>query len=261
MPYPARVDVEKIRLTFMHCLKLPQGADMISCAQAEKKIKNMKKSIMILIMVTTGFFCFGQSSTDSAYVGTVDSVRNVQRQKPLTDHNEKYIDTKYEYTDSTGRSFIIQNSFPKSGTHYTDPTGKGYVYAVFFTRIVNETNNPCELTIDFPVESSELPSAPGVYYRLFFPPDTITIEKEPLYDYGLGLKSFLDTGLSKPSSLKRTISPKGSSAFYVITLSNKGVDGTLRTGFSLKEQNLFYRINDKEILCGNIDLTKLMLRK
>jgi hypothetical protein len=30
MPYPALVDVEKIRLTFMHCLKLPQVADMIS---------------------------------------------------------------------------------------------------------------------------------------------------------------------------------------------------------------------------------------
>ena len=35
----------------------------------------MKKSIMILMLVTTGFFCFGQSSTDSAYVGTVDSVK------------------------------------------------------------------------------------------------------------------------------------------------------------------------------------------
>jgi len=45
----------------------------------------MKKSIMILMMVTTGFFCFGQSSrdsvyvgkstTDSAYTGTLDSVK------------------------------------------------------------------------------------------------------------------------------------------------------------------------------------------
>ncbi|TMI65600.1 MAG: hypothetical protein E6H07_06730 [Bacteroidetes bacterium] len=35
----------------------------------------MKKSIMILMLVTTGFFCFGQSSTDSVYVGTVDSVK------------------------------------------------------------------------------------------------------------------------------------------------------------------------------------------
>jgi len=61
----------------MHCLKLRQVADLISCAQVEKnkKIKPMKKSIMILMMVTTGFFCFGQSGTDSAYVGPVDSVK------------------------------------------------------------------------------------------------------------------------------------------------------------------------------------------
>ena len=76
-------------------------------------------------MVTTGLFCSGQSSKstpDSVYIGTLDSTKNVQRQKPLTNHNEKYIDTKYEYTDSTGRSLIIQNSFPKSGIHYTDRT-------------------------------------------------------------------------------------------------------------------------------------------
>jgi hypothetical protein len=34
----------------------------------------MKKSIIILMMVTTGFFCYGQSS-DSVYVGTLDSVK------------------------------------------------------------------------------------------------------------------------------------------------------------------------------------------
>src|SRR6185436_6997106 len=37
----------------------------------------MKKSIMILMMVTAGFFCFGQSSTDSVYVGNSDSVKAI----------------------------------------------------------------------------------------------------------------------------------------------------------------------------------------
>jgi hypothetical protein len=41
-----------------------------------KKIKTIKKSIMILMLVTTGLFCFGQSSTDSVYVGTSDSTRS-----------------------------------------------------------------------------------------------------------------------------------------------------------------------------------------
>src|SRR5688572_12245638 len=35
----------------------------------------MKKSIMILIMVTAGFVSSGQTSTDSVYVGTLDSVK------------------------------------------------------------------------------------------------------------------------------------------------------------------------------------------
>ena len=35
----------------------------------------MKKSIMVLMMVTAGLFCFGQSSTDSVYAGTSDSVK------------------------------------------------------------------------------------------------------------------------------------------------------------------------------------------
>ena len=37
----------------------------------------MKKSIVILMMVATGFSCSAQSSTDSAYVGAVDSVKAI----------------------------------------------------------------------------------------------------------------------------------------------------------------------------------------
>jgi hypothetical protein len=37
----------------------------------------MKKSIMILMLVTTGFFCSAQGSTDSVYTGTVDSVKAI----------------------------------------------------------------------------------------------------------------------------------------------------------------------------------------
>jgi len=37
----------------------------------------MKKSIVILMMVTAGFFCSGQSSTDSVYTGTLDSVKAI----------------------------------------------------------------------------------------------------------------------------------------------------------------------------------------
>ena len=167
-----------------------------------------------------------------------------------------WIDTKYEYTDSNGASLIIQNSFPRGGVKYTDPNGEVYVYAVFWTRIINETDNPLKLKIDFPVDSYEVPSLPGKYFKILVPRDTMTLDKEPLFNYGLtDLESFLDNSIHKSSSLKRTINPKESSGFYVVMLCLiEGAHGTLRTGLSLKGQNLFYRINDKEIHCGSINL-------
>lgn len=222
----------------------------------------MKKRILILILITIGFFSCKQgskSNPDTVDIETLGAVKKVQSDKRLT--KDKFVYTQYRYTDSKDASLIIQNSFPKSGINYTDPTGKKYIYAVFWTRIINETVNPLELTIDFSLDSFEIPSSSGNYMRLLLPSDTLTIDKEPLYDYGLRIKSFLDNNRHKSSSLKRIINPKDSSAFYVVTLSNRGVGGTLRTGLSIKEQNLFYRINDKEITCGKINLKKLMLQE
>jgi len=133
------------------------------------------------------------------------------------------------------------------------------------------------LKIDFPVDLYKVPGLRGSYYKILIPSDTMTIDKEPLYDYGMtGLKSFLDNNIHKPSSLKRTINPKESSGFYVVLLSlTKEITpgSTLRTGFTLKGQDLFYTIsryaskaghpliNENEIHCGSINLKDLMLRK
>lgn len=218
-----------------------------------KSERKMKKSIAILILVTTSLFSCKQD-----HKSTSDSVKNVQSKK-----RDKNVYTKYLYTDSNGGSVIIQNSFPKGGIRYTDSKGDIYVYAVFWTRISNETDNPLELKIDFPLNSYEVPSLSGKYFKVLIPKDTMTLEKVPLYNYGLtDLKPFFDKNIDKPSSLKRTINPKESSAFYVIALSSiKKVGGTMRTGLSIKEQNLYYKINDKEIQCGSINLENLTLKK
>lgn len=178
------------------------------------------------------------------------------QQKPgLPKQNIKQETKDHGYTDPIGKGLIIQNSFPKGGEKYTDPNGKVWVFAIFWTRLTNETARPLELKIDFPVDSFNLPSSLGRYFKLFLPSDTMTHEKEALYNYGLPvLNSFLDKGLQKASSLKRRIKPKESSAFYVVTLFNKGVDGILRTELIRKGQNLFYKINGKEIYCGRINL-------
>jgi hypothetical protein len=228
----------------------------------------MKKSIILIIIATAGLFSCKQGSKSTP--GTVDketlnSVKNVQ--------NDKGIYTKYEYADSMGKRLIIHNSFPKSRINYTDPNGKKYIYAVFWTQITNETINPIELKIDFPLDSFEFPLSSGNYMKLLIPSETMTLDKVSLSDYGLPIKSFLDTGINKSYSLKRTIDPKESTAFYVVTLSNHGSGGILRTGLSLKGQNLFYKIScysstpdlslmdKKEINCGSINLKNLILQE
>lgn len=196
--------------------------------------------------------------------------------KPVTKDasTSRWLYNKYEYTDANGASLIIQNSSPRGGTKYTGPDGGVYNYVIFFTRLINETNHPLELEINFPVDSYEVPPLPGKYFKILIPPDTMTLDKEPMFNYGLThLESFLSKGIHKSSSLKRTIRPKESSGFYVVMLCLvEGAHGTMRTGLSLKGQDLFYRIkidgsksntksSDKEIHCGSINLKDLVLLK
>jgi len=180
------------------------------------------------------------------------------------------VDTEIKYTDSTGNSVIIQNSYPRAGgdadekCRYTDSTGKKYTYAIFWSRVINETATPVELTINFPADSFAIPPLPDSYLKLFLPPDTMTLDKEGLYAYGAtGLKSFLDTDFNK-TMLKRTINPKEEYLFYIVKLSPLyHVGGVVRTGFTLKEQDLYYRISITPnfspalIPCGQIVFKKL----
>ncbi|WP_148707458.1 hypothetical protein [Chitinophaga skermanii] len=162
--------------------------------------------------------------------------------------------TKNTYTDASGSQVTIQNSFPKGGLRYTDPHGKAYVYAVFWTHIINETAQPFNLNIGFPVDSIELTSSPGSYFRILLPPDTMTTGKTSMFNYGLPrMELFLDTALLTPSTLKRTIAPHDSSAFYVVTLANQWVNGTLRAGLHMEKGKYYYVINGMKMYCGEVD--------
>jgi hypothetical protein len=211
----------------------------------------------------------GQNQTNAPKDNTKAETKDIATP---SEYNEKY-HTKYEYTDSIGKSLIIQNSLPR-GELYTDPNGNEYGGGIFWTRIINETDIPLELTIDFSGDSYEFPgsvgSSVGSYYKIIVPSDTMTRDKEDLYNYGLtDLDSFLVNSIHKPSSLKRTIISKTSSGFYVVLLikpksgwqrvKDDG-NGSTRAGFSLKGQNLFYTLNGKEIHCGKVNLKNLMLK-
>lgn len=88
------------------------------------------------------------------------------------------------------------------------------------------------------------------------PLDTMTIEKESMFDYGVtNLKSSLDKNFFELSKWVKTIKPKEENLFYIAMLFYDA-RGNARTELVLKEQNLFYNIkvgSDQVIIpCGQI---------
>ena len=223
----------------------------------------MKKNVILFILAT---FCLYSCNQNSKLIP-----EKIKQSNKIDDKN---VYTEHKYINSDGGSITIQNSLPKGGMKYTDLKGEMYNYVVFWTRIKNETENPLELNINFPLDSYEVPSLPGKYYEILIPSDTMTIEKSPLYLYGLkNFETFLNNNIHKESNLKRTVNSKESTGFYVVILClSEGAHGTMRTELNLKEENLFYRIkvdgsnsnkksSDKQILCGNINLNNLIIQK
>ena len=231
----------------------------------------MNKNLLILIVISLVFYSCGKESKSKPAMLSKDKEAPKTSDDTETDTIiDRYIDTKYLYVDDNGKLITVQNGLPRGGSRYTDPNGEEYGYAIFWTRIINETDNPLELKIDF-LDSYEVPSLPSKHFKILVLPDTMTIDKVGLFSFGLtDLASFLDNNINKPSTLKRTINPKDSSGLYVVKLSlvSEGPAGggnILRTGLSLKGQDLFYRasvynsaassiIGEKEIHCGKINL-------
>lgn len=237
-------------------------------------IKNMKKNLLILIVISLVFFSCGQVGKSKPAILSKD--KEAPKTSDITESHNKYIHTEYVYVN--GKLIVIQNGLPRGGSKYTAPNGEVYGYAVFWTRIINETDNPLELKIDF-LDSYEVPSEPSNYFKMLVTPDTMTLDKVSLFNYGLtNLDSFLNKSIHMPSSLKRTINSKESSGFYVVKLSSEsegsvGGGDILRTGLILKGQDLFYRVSvynrqappsiiiEKEIHCGKINMKTFELQK
>ena len=160
--------------------------------------------------------------------------------------------TDFEYTDSINKGIRIQNSYPKGGQKYRDINGKEHVYVIFWTCITNQRTKGLELNIAFPNNSFPIPSSPSTKFQIYLPSKKMTVENESLFNYGLDLKAFLDENFDKPTELHTIISPNKSYLFYVVALSNQGVDGVVRAGFELHNRDLFFNINNHKISCGQI---------
>jgi len=160
--------------------------------------------------------------------------------------------TEFEYDNEINKGITIQNSYPKGGQRFTTTNGKEFVYVTFWTCITNKASSNLELEIDFSANSFAIPSEPNINFKLFIPNDEMTLEKEKLPNYGLDIIGFLDENINKPSRLKTVIEPNSSYLFYSVVISDKGVNGTIRTGFELQKDELIYKLNSYEINCGKI---------
>jgi hypothetical protein len=166
------------------------------------------------------------------------------------------------YSETTSNGITIQNSFPRGGP-YTGPTKKNFNYShlVFFTRIVNETGAPIELLVNFSADSIPIPFSPDTFVKLFLPPDTMTMDKQSVFDYGVkALKSF-DT----PTRFQRTIKSGEDCLFNIVaifyqtkpTAENRNRGGN-RAELVLKGQKLFYNMpaQIEGLYCGEIIIKK-----
>jgi hypothetical protein len=214
----------------------------------------------LCLMVVLCTSCEGQNKPEAQK----DNIQSESKDVVTSTGPNGSYHTQYAYTDSDSRRLIIQNSYPR-GELYTGPDGQQYTKVIFWTRIINETNNALKLAIDFSGDAYEIPgsveSSVVRYYKLIILPDTLTRDKESLHNYGL---NFDPTDFGKPSSLNRTVHPNDSSGFFVIKLYKiseedraivkRGGSGVSRAGFSIKGQDVFWTLNGKAFLCGKINL-------
>lgn len=171
------------------------------------------------------------------------------------------VDTKW-YSETTSNGITIQNSLPKGGP-YTGSTNSNFnhSYLVFFTRVINETKNPLELTVNFSADSIAIPNSPDTYLKLFLPQDTMTLDKRSLFSYGLTeLDSF-----EQATKFQRELQPEEDCLFYVVAIfyqtkaeAWRQERGGNRAEFILKEQDLYYRMLPQidSLPCGHIKIRK-----
>lgn len=119
------------------------------------------------------------------------------------------------YSESSTNGITIQNSYPKGGP-YPGPTQQHfrYSYLVFFSRVVNESGHPLDLSVHFQSDSIGIPNSPDTYMKLFLPSETMTLDKRSLFSYGITELESLD----QATHFQGTLQPGEDVLFYVVAL-------------------------------------------
>lgn len=222
----------------------------------------MRYITFLVFFLSLCTYAVGQSISNADSIGIMCKVDNwnkgwktgLNKSWKVNDYRLKA--TKL-YSETSINGVILENSYPKGGG-YTDPNGQRFGYTIFWTRLVNETDAPLELTISF--NSYTIFPSPESFLKLFLPTDTMTFSKTVLYDYGVDLESFLAAGFHSPTMLQATINPNEEYFFNIGALFNQE-NGVARAELVLKGEDLFYRILGPQldpvlIPCGHIVMTK-----
>jgi hypothetical protein len=173
-----------------------------------------------------------------------------------------WIDTEVKYSFANQRDVIFTHSLPKGGGLYY-LKGIKYSHVIFWTRIQNQTSTPIKLQLTFP-DITYLQS-PDAHIKILLPKDTMTREKEQLFNYGLtGLEFLLNDNRKQVKTLIKTIDPNMDYYFYIPVFMHE-INGTARTSIVLKGEKLFYKISIGKdtafIPCGSLVADSKKLKK
>ena len=228
-----------------------------------------ERGVLVMLLII-GLYSCGQrvqpklekvTCDDAKVIDMTDTIQLAKDDiKTIPFSQESYIHTEIDYTDSVGRGIIIQNSYPRGGGSIPNPSELNYGHAVFWTRIVNQLDEPLDLNISFPADSFTIAKLPHAHFKLLIPPDRMTLDKVTEFSFGLkNIQDFIDGNFYQPSQLQKTIYPKEDCIFYVILLSHLATTdgGVSRTGLFLKDKDLFYKLNfgpegEKLLPCGTL---------
>ena len=166
----------------------------------------------------------------------------------------------YSVHESNG--VTIQNSYPKGGP-YKGPTTEhfNYSYLVFYSRIINETDNTMILNIDFSSESFPIPNSPDTYVKLFLPDETMTLDKQSSFSYGITELESLDHS----TSYQNKLNPGDDCLYYVVAIfyqtkadAWQQERGGNRAEFMLKGNQLFFNMMPQvnAMPCGQVSFNK-----
>jgi hypothetical protein len=164
-----------------------------------------------------------------------------------------WIDTEVKYSFAKKNDVVFTHSLPKGGGFKFLKSVK-YSHVIFWTRIHNQTSIPIKLQLTFP-DITYLQS-PNAHIKILLAKDTMSHEKEQLFNYGLtDLESLLNDKSKQLKTLKQTIDPSKDYYFYIPVFMHE-INGIARASIVLKGEKLFYKITIGKdtafIPCGSL---------